>query len=266
MGDEYPSDRFLSVPAAYFWNNMIELLKFQMAIAKHGHLMSRAQLELTKTIMMLGPEVSKKLFATSTFSALAEATSKGVKVGEIVTEHDPLSDELTFCRVVDNYLLYVSELLALIFRTKPEALKSDEKVSIEMILGHTSLEDLIESLTERRVLGLSLKGIFALNNYLKRRLSFALIEDPALLKVVVEIVENRNLYVHNRGIVNRHYLNRVPDTPLKLGERLIPREETRRAMWVLAELVFITDGRAADKFHIPQPERAVQVRAPILGF
>jgi hypothetical protein len=190
----------------------------------------------------------------------------GARTADLLIDYDALSDELAFCRIVDNYLLYVSELLALIFKTKPDALKSDEKVSIEMILGHATIEDLIEGLTERRVLSLSLKSVFALNNYLTRRLSFRLAENDVELQTLVEIVENRNLYVHNRGVVNRHYLNRLPNSSRKVGESLNAREQLGRGLDVLPQSVFLTDARAAAKFHIPRTEAYTPIRSPILGF
>lgn len=50
-----------------------------------------------------------------------------------------LLTEMILCRGVDNYLTYISELLALIYHTCPEAMKSNETVTYETILNYFGL-------------------------------------------------------------------------------------------------------------------------------
>lgn len=47
-----------------------------------------------------------------------------------------LMAEMTPCRVVDNYLCYVTDLLSLLFRSRPECLKSSETVTLDFVLDH----------------------------------------------------------------------------------------------------------------------------------
>jgi hypothetical protein len=60
-------------------------------------------------------------------------------------------EPLATVRYVDNYLVYVADLIALLFRTRPEALRSSEQVSLEQVLRHRSLDDFIAWQVDERV-------------------------------------------------------------------------------------------------------------------
>jgi hypothetical protein len=63
----------------------------------------------------------------------------GPKLGGEIKSLLPLVLELAFCRAVDNYLMYVSDLLALIFKTRPKAMAaSKETVPLEMSCDTTA--------------------------------------------------------------------------------------------------------------------------------
>ena len=165
-----------------------------------------------------------------------------------------LLKQMMLCRAVDNYLAYVSEIMALIFTTKPETLKSEETIKLDVLLQHETMDDLISTLAERRVERLSYQGMGDLAAYLFERLGFSLFEQDDALERAVRIVEIRNLIVHNRAVVNRRFASRLPDSPAKLGETL---EIT--AYGVLDDLEFLAqscseiDERAASKFDLPRP-------------
>src|SRR5690349_22958857 len=77
--------------------------------------------------------------------------------------------QMIHCKVADNYLTYISELLALVFTTRPEIL-SGKQVSVESVLKARSTEALISALAEREVNELSYQGMKALSKYLEMRL------------------------------------------------------------------------------------------------
>ena len=67
-------------------------------------------------------------------------------------EHIPFLSELVFCRGVDSFIVYLGELLATIFDTQPNQLKSSvDNVSTELILEHADINDLTTTLAERTV-------------------------------------------------------------------------------------------------------------------
>ena len=65
-------------------------------------------------------------------------------------------------RHVENFLNYLSSLLNEIFIQRPEILKSSEKIDLEIVLGHSSIEDLVQTIAERKVENLSYKSLIDL--------------------------------------------------------------------------------------------------------
>jgi hypothetical protein len=163
--------------------------------------------------------------------------------------HQQLLLQMVLSRMVDNYLVYIADLLALIFRTKPETLRSSEKVRLDTVLAHDNMEELISDLAERQVNRLSYQGMRDLSQYLSGSLKFDLFKSPQDLKRAAGIIELRNLIVHNRAVVNRHFLSRVPDSPTQVGEVVELDLDS-----VFSDVQFLTgsasdlDARASDKF------------------
>jgi len=159
--------------------------------------------------------------------------------------------ELIFCRVIDSFLHYISEILMLIFKTRPEMLKSSEKISIDEIFDYPTREELLSALTERKVIALSFKGLVELHNDLTSKLDFALFLRSEDFERGRVLVEQRNLVVHNRGCVNRRYLERVPTAKIPIGDKLKFSVEP-----VMDDLAFLgtclrdIDQRAEEKFGI----------------
>jgi hypothetical protein len=77
--------------------------------------------------------------------------------------------QLVLARSVDNFLVYIADLLALIYRTRPETLRSSESVPIELIMKHDTMDDLISTLSDMRVNELSYKGMRELSDYLRKK-------------------------------------------------------------------------------------------------
>jgi hypothetical protein len=186
--------------------------------------------------------------------ALSTMIEDGVGAREFLHSHFQLLLQMTLCRAVDNYLAYVSELLALVFRTRPETMKSREKVELDMVLQHKSMDDLVSWLAEKRVNELSYEGMRDLSAYLSKRLRFELFDEKDELDHAVRIIGFRNVIVHNRGVVNRVLLSRLPGLDKKLGETIeLDPDTMRSALVFLAQSVFDIDTRAAIKFDLPRP-------------
>lgn len=166
--------------------------------------------------------------------------------------HIPTFFEMILCRGVDNFLTYISQLLSLIFITKPETLRSSDKVRIDYVLQHPNMEELIKDLVERRVNDLSYQGMHKLNKHLAEQIGLQLIPDGPKLNKIVRLIECRNIIVHNRGIVNKLFLSRVLNSKEKLGDRLnLNSPNFFKDQIFLAEQVEIIDSMAAKKFSLP---------------
>src|SRR5712692_1597606 len=148
--------------------------------------------------------------------------------GLLLTRHRDRLVEMVFQRQVDQYLTYLSHLLALLFRTRPETLHArpsgrqdePESVPLEVILQHATMEELLDAVVDRRVQTLAHKGMADLTEYLERRLGFQLCTEPGKREFAILIVEVRNIIAHNRGVVSDTFLRRVKASPWPIGERI----------------------------------------------
>ena len=137
-------------------------------------------------------------------------------------------------------------------------LVSRDAITVDFALQYATRQELLEALTERKVLELSFKGMRELNKHMQSQYSFSLFDEETDLERASFLIEKRNLVTHNRSIVNRRYLQRVPSATEALGKslRFDPLE-------ILKEIHFLTsaaraiDHRARKKFGIPAADDAV---------
>jgi len=90
-----------------------------------------------------------------------------------------------------------------------------------------------------------------LNKYVDDRLGFALREGSALERAV-RLVEIRNIIVHNRGVIGKISVRRIPSLAPLQGKRI---GFTDKAIWeerfFLRQAALDIDVRAASKFGLP---------------
>ena len=235
---------YLTDPCARFAKEYLRLGHFIASIlwiANHSDEFSRA--------------VAKVFFETAGPSKYIEIEERLKKDGALQTvyRHMRLIFQMMFCRSVDNYLAYISELLALIFRVRPETPRSNETIRLDEILRYATMEQLIDELADRKVNDLSYQGMRELLKYLLDRLGFELYAEESARRQSIRIVEVRNLIVHNRGIVNRVFQSRLPDSKEALGQSLdLDVDTVFSDMYFLAASAFDIDAHAANKFGLDQ--------------
>jgi hypothetical protein len=159
--------------------------------------------------------------------------------------------EMMLVRGTDNFLTYVSELLALVFTSRPETLKSGETVKLEEILQYPTMDDLVKRLAERRVERLSYQGMKDLQKDLAEKLNFEIFPSSEPFSRAVRIIEIRNLLVHNRGVVSRTFQTRTGDSSLAIGSLFeLSPHSVISDLDFLAKSVLDIDERAALKFSL----------------
>lgn len=169
-------------------------------------------------------------------------------------QNEVLICEMAVCRVVDNYVTYVSELLGLIFSTRPETLKSSEEVTLEFVLTHRTTPQLINAIVRRKVDQLSYQGMKELLDFCSKRLKFPLFREQDDLIKAILLVEIRNIIAHNRGLVNDTFLRRVRDSGLTKGHQIkLQWQEVLNYANFLSNSVATLEHEARKKFEIPQP-------------
>jgi len=165
--------------------------------------------------------------------------------------------QLVVSRGGDQFLTYVSELLAMIFRTRPETLRSNEQVRLDVVLQHNAMEDLVADLAERRVQALSYQGMRDLSAWLEERLGLKLFDRSDDLSRAVRVVELRNLIAHNRAVVNQVFLKRVPDHASPVGAIVkFKVDDVLDDLEFLARAVRDIEERAVSKFGLPADIKA----------
>jgi hypothetical protein len=178
------------------------------------------------------------------------ATRPKRRVSKELDPHRKVMQEVLLSRGVDSYLTYVSELLALIFKTRPETLRSKEQVRIDFVLGFDTMEELQDAIAERRVERLAYRGMKELSEWVEATLGFTLVPDERRLRVIERMVEQRNLITHHRGVIDYRYVRRLGNADGGIGDVLDLGESPADAILTTAQAVADADSRAAAKWGI----------------
>lgn len=185
--------------------------------------------------------------------SMERMATDGVGAVKALARFSDLLLEMMISRAIDNFLTYISEMLGLLFKTRPETLRSGETVRLDMVLKHATMEDLISDLTDRKVNELSYQGMRDLSAYLEH-LGFRLFTTTEDMERAIRLIELRNIIVHNRRIVNSLFLGRVSQSPCQLGERYrLDSLSVHSDIEFLARSAADIDERASAKFGLPQP-------------
>jgi hypothetical protein len=173
--------------------------------------------------------------------------------------HSEVLGEMVFCRGVNSFLTYLADLMTLIYEKYPKKLSSDKKTTYRFCIEHHMAGDLISALAEETVMGLTHQGLDDLTKYFEEKLGLVLFTKDGHSGNVALWVDIRNVITHNRGIVNRFFVQRNPRFADDLGKRLVLGEQEREEMiGTLGYCVRQMDLRAIKKFGLEtiEPESA----------
>jgi len=179
--------------------------------------------------------------------------------------HSAILGEMIFCRGVNSFLTYLSDLMTLIYEKYPKKLPSNKQTTYGFCIEHHMAGDLISALAEQTVMELTHQSFEALAKYFNKNLDLVLFAEDAHLANAGLCVDLRNVITHNRGIINRFFIQRNPRFAGDLGKRLVLGEEERREM--LSTLGYCArqlDVRAIKKFGLEaiQPDFKNSPSAP----
>lgn len=166
----------------------------------------------------------------------------------------PLTLKLYMSRAVDQFLVYTSKVLAQIFTTRPETLRSGAQVKIEEVLEYSTMEDLIRALADLEVNRFAYKGLRELDADLRKKIGLALFENSSDLEAAAEAIEVRNIITHNDGVVNRVMAGKVPGYSDKIGQQVDASDALQTSSF-LASCARDIDIRAVDKFGLATMSR-----------
>ncbi|HEX2763494.1 MAG TPA: hypothetical protein VHM92_06570 [Allosphingosinicella sp.] len=158
-------------------------------------------------------------------------------------------------RSVDNFLSFVSEVIQLAMRKRPEMLKSQETVTMEEVMNFSSFPNLLSYLIDRTLNRLAYKSIEDVEKFIRERTGVELFSEANERLLLTIAIEMRNIYSHNRGNVSDATLRRLSrfdhSLALRRGERLnATLGELFDLVDNLAVIARRLDAALAAKFHI----------------
>lgn len=180
---------------------------------------------------------------------IARHAMSGLGAQSLTRSYERIVAEMVICRAADNFVSYIAELLALIFRTDPRTLAATN-LTFGDVLEHPNMDDLVAVLTERRVSDLSRESFGKLSDYFQNKHQFDLISDAARKQRVTYFLALRNLIVHNRRIADRTFARQANTPDIKIGEPVPLGERDFEVFGLLREVVVDIDERGATKYHI----------------
>jgi len=117
--------------------------------------------------------------------------------------------ELLICRNVESFQQYLSKMIFRVFTERPETMRTSEKVEIREVLECGSMDEFVQYIADRKVNELGYLGLNKLIEYLTTKLGLRFNVTPIVFQAACELIEVRNIIVHNGGYVNRVYLQRT---------------------------------------------------------
>ncbi len=176
--------------------------------------------------------------------------------------------EACLTRVVDRALTYISSSLHAVCRKHPNSVKArvTEELDVEYIFGFASIDELVHAIIDRRVRSLSMRSLGELDQYFRKTFEFDLFASDEQRESAIRLVAQRNLLVHNRGLVNQIYLEQTKDSRLKVGDVIkYDGPKALCALEFLSSWVCDLDVRLIEKFKLETQPRAPRERIENLG-
>lgn len=144
---------------------------------------------------------------------------------------------------------YLADIVREIFLAHPEALKSARELTAETVLGLGGRKGIVSYLAEREVEELLYKSFPRVVDYFDKKFNIDLSASGVSAGKLNEIGQTRHIHVHNRGIINRRYLESVKESKLKVGAyKSITREYLRGSIDSIRTLVKFIDAEAQRKY------------------
>lgn len=159
--------------------------------------------------------------------------------------------EMFLSREVDNFQVYLVDIIRTALRKQPNMLKSSqEALSLEFVLEFRSTEELLHAVIERKVQSLSYEGFSRLRAWcLKKGIEIRIPDDSE--ELIVELVATRNIIAHNRGVVDQRYCDGVKNSKFVTNEiRTLGADDLFKCAELLGNIVRSTDEVVSSKFLI----------------
>lgn len=116
--------------------------------------------------------------------------------------------EMALAYLVSHQEAFIKDYIYQILIHKKDMLKSSSTISIDHVIGFTSIKSLVASMAQKEVDGIGYGSIDDVSSYLERKLNLLLSEFDEW-EALREINYRRNLLIHNRGKTNDLYCKKT---------------------------------------------------------
>ncbi|WP_405248103.1 hypothetical protein [Cellulophaga sp. Asnod2-G02] len=161
--------------------------------------------------------------------------------------------QMAYTRITDNILSYFKDVLVEVIKAKPQILKSKEKEPLDYIFSFNNMEDLIEDITEKNIEKLFYGSIDDIKKFFSDRLGIQIFENKITEKNFEQFIKQRNLIVHNRGIISKEFAKDYSNEHVTYtsGNILVfSYEDLSNINGVMTNLIANLDMKISEKFKL----------------
>jgi len=161
--------------------------------------------------------------------------------------------QMAYSRIVDNALCYLKDILSEVVKREPKTLKSlKEQKTHDFILSFSTIEELIKAISDKKIKELFYKGVDDIKKFFKSHLNVDIFENEQDEKDFSMIVKQRNIIVHNRGIISQELTDEFPFYKEKVGNKMIfGYRDISVANKIINNLIVDLDIKLREKYALP---------------
>ncbi len=140
------------------------------------------------------------------------------KKNQMTFKYENLIHIMTFIYSTAIFDALLIDLLKEILIQNENSMKSNKTLTIQKILEHNNFESLKEHILNKELLEFGFKSFKDQQKYFVDKFNFDFANSIEIFDGASEIIETRNVHVHNRGVINSIYLENIKKTDFKFGD------------------------------------------------
>ncbi len=192
----------------------LELMLMFMLFAEHND-KDKVKSELAEFFKEEEPNIASEALIKFLKSEQADGIFK-------VETYELYFGQMAYSRIVDNALCYFKDILSEVVRKEPRILKSSkEHETYDFILSFETIDELIIALSDKKIKELFYKGIEDIKKFFQSRLGIDIFENEQDEKDFSMVIKQRNIIVHNRGIISQELADEFPVYKELVGRKIM---------------------------------------------
>lgn len=165
----------------------------------------------------------KRLLVKADQSKIFESLERNASTSSLASKIIP---ESLFVSLISQYDAFLTRLLKVIYRIKPDVLNGSERnLTFSQLVEMSTIENAREFIIDKEIDTVLRKSHSEQFDYLEKLIGIKLREKLPIWQTFIEITERRNLLVHCDGVISNQYIkncteNKCEIENAKVGERL----------------------------------------------